>query len=190
MKKLSVLMMCALMVGTVLTGCGSSSETASGNVNEGKVENSNEQKQEESSQTAVEESTPTGYWMAVNGNNLVMNGEMAPVVEALGEPDSYFESDSCAFQGKDKVYTYGSVKVTTYPVNEVDYVYTVELLDDTVTTSEGVYIGASRDDVIATYGEATTTSDTSLVYVKDDSQLTFIFEGDSVKNIVYMAITE
>lgn len=189
MKKLSVLLMCALMVGTVLTGCGST-ETGSGDVKESKAESSKEQKSGESSQAVGEESTPNGYWVAVNGTNLVMNGEMAPVVEALGEPDSYFESDSCAFQGKDKVYTYGSVKVTTYPMEEVDYVYTVELLDDTVTTAEGVYVGASKDDVIAAYGEATTASDTALIYEKDDSQLTFILEGDSVKNIVYMAITE
>lgn len=190
MKKLSVLVMSVLMVGTILTGCGGSSESGSGKVDGSQAETSNSQEEKENSQQAVEDTTPTGYWMAVKGTNVVMNAEMAPVVEALGEPDSYFESDSCAFQGKDKVYTYGSVKITTYPLEEVDYVYTVELMDDTVTTTEGVYVGASKDDVIAAYGEAATTSDTALIYEKDDSRLTFILEGGSVKNIVYMAITE
>lgn len=73
-----------------------------------------------------------------------MNENMEPLVKKLGDADNYFESDSCAFQGKDKVYTYGSVKITTYPKDNKDYVYTIELLDDTVSTPEGISIGSDK----------------------------------------------
>ena len=70
----------------------------------------------------------------LKGVTVAMNENMEPLVKKLGDADNYFESDSCAFQGKDKVYTYGSVKITTYPKDNKDYVYTIELLDDKYTT--------------------------------------------------------
>ena len=131
-----------------------------------------------------------GYVMTVKGTEVAVNALMAPIVEALGEPDKYFESESCAFQGLDKVYTYGSVVITTYPEDGTDYVYSIELKDDTVTTKEGSYIGASKEDITKTYGTATKETDVALVYEKGSCQLAFIFDGDSVKNITYTAITE
>ena len=131
-----------------------------------------------------------GYVMSVSGTEVAVNALMAPIVEALGEPDKYFESESCAFQGLDKVYTYGSVVITTYPENNVDYVYSIELKDDTVSTKEGLYIGATKDEVVNKYGTATKETDVALVYEKDGCQLAFILDGDSVKNITYTAITE
>lgn len=85
----------------------------------------------------------------------------------LGDADNYFESDSCAFQGKDKVYTYGSVKITTYPKDNKDYVYTIELLDDTVSTPEGISIGSDKKAVEEKYGDASDSTETSYIYKKE-----------------------
>ena len=41
-----------------------------------------------------------------------MNTDVAPVIEALGEPLHYFESESCAFKGLNK-YTYGGFEIST-----------------------------------------------------------------------------
>ncbi|MBQ2283105.1 MAG: hypothetical protein II250_02890 [Agathobacter sp.] len=177
MKNAKVLLVAMLAVGTLLTGCG------------GGDTNTDAKSSQSTDDTAKKESK--GYKFDLKGVTVSMNEEMAPIVEKLGEADNYFESESCAFQGMDKVYTYGSVVVTTYPENEVDYVYTIELKDDTVTTQEGLYIGATKEDVIAKYGEATTATDNALVYEKDDSKLSFIMDdGATVSSITYTAITE
>lgn len=171
MKKIFTIMLCAVMSMAVITGCGSDKKADTDTKNDG------------TSETSV-------YTYEINGVSVAMNENMEPLVEKLGEADNYFESESCAFQGMDKVYTYGSVKITTYPKDDKDYVYTIELLDDTVSTPEGISIGSSKSDVEEKYGKASDETDTSYIYKKGDSQLSFIFDGDDVSSIVYNAITD
>lgn len=171
MKKIFTIMLCAVISMAVITGCGSDKKADTDTKNDG------------TSETSV-------YTYEINGVSVAMNENMEPLVEKLGEADNYFESESCAFQGMDKVYTYGSVKITTYPKDDKDYVYTIELLDDTVSTPEGISIGSSKSDVEEKYGKASDETDTSYIYKKGDSQLSFIFDGDDVSSIVYNAITD
>jgi hypothetical protein len=178
MKKRLVIALCIALGAVMLAACGGSGSDSANGTDAAQT------------QDTVSDAATDGYSYVLNGTTLAMNAQMAPAVEALGDPDSYFESESCAFQGLDKVYTYGSVKVTTYPLEEVDYIYSIELMDDTVSTTEGISIGASKDDVTGTYGDASETTDTSLIYTKGDSTLAFIFDGDSVSAITYTAITE
>lgn len=170
MKKLSLLLAVTMLTATLLVGCGGDDSS--------------------SSNDTAKDKAYDGYTFELEGEKVELNAEMAPIVEALGEADSYFESESCAFQGLDKVYTYGSVVVTTYPESEVDYVYSIELKDDTVETPEGIFIGSTKDDVISAYGEDAEDSGSALIYTKGESQLNFLLDGDVVCNIVYLAITE
>jgi hypothetical protein len=119
-----------------------------------------------------------------------MNKEAAPVVEALGDPLDYFESESCAFKGLDKVYYYSGFELTTYPLDDVDYISTIDFKDDTVSTKEGIFIGSSLDDVKAAYGEDYKEENGFYTYTKGDSTLTFIMENDAVTAITYTAIVE
>lgn len=186
MKKriISVLVCCMMGVG-LFAGCGSSNAPAGNGDTAPAV---SEEVPAESSQPAVEEpAADAGYVYTQGGVDVAVKGLMDPIVDAWGEPDKYFESESCAFQGMDKVYTYGSVVINTYPENDKDYVLTIELKDDTITTAEGIYIGSSKDDVIAAYGTATTETDVAFVYEKGECQLTFFFEDDCVTNITYAA---
>lgn len=174
MVKVSIIaIVMMIMVGFV--GCGETTDNGTKETTTVATENKQE---------------AAGFVMNVKGTDVAVNALMAPIVEALGEPDKYFESESCAFQGLDKVYTYGSVVITTYPENGVDYVYTIELKDDTVTTKEGLYIGAAKSEVTKAYGDATKSTDAALVYEKGSCQLAFILDGETVKNITYTAITE
>ena len=43
-----------------------------------------------------------------NGIKITLGAEAAPIIDALGEPRSYTEEPSCAFEGMDKTYYYGS----------------------------------------------------------------------------------
>lgn len=197
MKRLSVLLIAMLTAGCLLTGCGGSNDADKNQNNDQNVSQDNDQNADntdnqnaDDQNTGSDEETEDVFAFVYNGTEIKLHAEMAPIVAALGEADNYFESESCAFQGLDKVYTYGSVVINTYPEEKVDYVFTIELKDDTVETKEGIYIGSSKDDVIAAYGTPTSETDTAYIYVKGQSQLNIIFENDAVLNIIYTAITD
>ena len=118
---------------------------------------------------------------------VAIDQDMAEVLSALGEPKSYFEAESCAFQGLDKTYTYSGFVITTRPDGDKDYVNSIVLTDDSVTTPEGIYIGSSADDVAAAYGQSDTQSDTLMGYAKDGTVLNFILDGGKVISIEYLA---
>ena len=119
---------------------------------------------------------------------IAMNAEAAAIVEALGEYDDYFESESCAFDGLDKEYTYGSFILRTYPLEDVDYVSSVEIRDDLVSTPEGISIGSSAEDVVEAYGEP--AEEGTYSYTKGDCTLLFLVTDGAVSSIQYTAITE
>lgn len=176
MKKLAIVFAAML----VLVGCGGSeAETTKAAETTGAVS---------AETTAAQPQAADAFVFEANGVNVVMNAEAAPIVEALGEPRNYFESESCAFKGLDKEYTYGGFVLKTYPMDDVDYVSSVTLMDDTVETPEGICIGSSLDDVKAAYGEG--GSDTTCQYEKGDSKLLIILDGGVVTSIQYLAVTE
>ena len=114
---------------------------------------------------------------------IALSDEMAPIVKKLGEPKKYFESESCAFKGLDKVYTYDGVVIRTYPEKDVDYVLSVEFKDDTVATEEGIAIGDSREKVEKTYGK---TDGRAATYTKGGVVLSIIFgDDDTVSSVTY-----
>ena len=130
----------------------------------------------------------SGSYVFKSGDTAVaIDQDMAEVLAALGEPKSYFEAESCAFQGLDKTYTYSGFVITTRPDGDKDYVNSIVLTDDSVTTPEGIYIGSSADDVAAAYGQSGTQSDTLMGYVEDGCALNFILDEGKVISIEYLA---
>lgn len=133
-------------------------------------------------ETPVEPST---YVFQTGDCTIAIDQDMAEVLTALGEPQSYFEAASCAFEGLDKTYTYGGFQVLTRPDGDKDYVNSILLTDDSVTTPEGLYIGASKEDVTAVYGEGESLG-SGIMYTKENVTLSFILENDAVISIEYL----
>lgn len=194
MKKMMMTAACAAVSAMLLCACGSADAGTDNNggsatnetVNSGSSNTTNEGTVADKNETAA----PEGFGYTLKGTFVVPDMKMEGLKDSLGEPTSFFESDSCAFQGKDRVYTYGSVVISTYEVDGVEQVYTIELKDDTVETDEGVCIGSSKEDVKAAYGTPTTESDTTMNFNKGKTSLAFIFDGDSVSYITFSAVTE
>ncbi len=84
------------------------------------------------------------------------------VLAALGEPVSTFESNSCAYQGKDMFYYYDGFEVLVNDVDGTRRVTGITLADDTVSTPQGVRIGMELDEALALLQglEYTQTGDT------------------------------
>ncbi len=117
-----------------------------------------------------------------------IDADMADVLTALGEPLSYFEAASCAFDGLDKTYTYAGYRVLTRPDGKKDYVNSIELTDDSVQTPEGAYIGMTPDQIKGIYGNATEETSTLLSYTDGNTTLSFILKDAKVISIQYLPI--
>lgn len=130
------------------------------------------------------------YAFVSNGVSLTPDAEAEPLVGALGEPLSYFEAESCAFEGLDKIYTYGGFEIDTYPdENGVDRISAVILKDDSVATSEGLMIGDGADRITQVYGEPTSAEGSLYVYEKGGAALRFILQGSEIVSIEYVSLT-
>ena len=174
MKKLLFAMIAVLTIGCmVLAGCGGSKDSGQGAASGG-----------------GEAPSSDGFKFTYNGTTISMDEDMAIVCEALGEPKSYNETTSCAFDGLYKTYYYGSFYVGTYPNGEKDYVNMVWFADDTVATEEGIAKGDSADKLKEVYGEGEETGASGIKYTKGNSTLTFILSGDTVSEITYERIAD
>ncbi len=137
------------------------------------------------SRTAEEAVSLQGYLFEVNGVSIGIYEEAKPVLEALGEADSYFETPSCAFVGMDRQYTYGSYMLTTYEEDGQEYIYDIYFLDDKISTPEGIRIGSTLEEVIAAYGEDYTEDFGMYTYRKERSKLQFLVVDEVVTSVDY-----
>lgn len=128
---------------------------------------------------------PTSYAFQIKDASISIDQDMTEVLDALGEANSYFEAASCAFEGLDKTYTYSGFVITTRPDGDKDYVNSILLTDDSVTTAEGIYIGSSQADVVAAYGGASVENDV-IQYTLDNTTLNFILKDGAVISIEYI----
>ena len=189
MKRILILML-ALSVLLGLCACGSSAPA-----NEGSsaiVQNNDAPKADapadEGDVTDDAPAAAAGFVFTANGVDISMNAPAADILATLGEPKSYTEQASCAFEGLDKTYFFGSFYLQTYPGTEGDCVYSLWLVDDTVTTAEGIYIGSSQQEVENAYGADTFDGANSFTVTKGDSILTIILENGVVSSIQYDAV--
>ncbi len=179
MKKIfALILVLSLVLG--MTACGGNSAdnggSASGNTG---TENSD-----------VPTVPTDGFVFNYNGVEIALHANAAPIIEALGEAKSYTESASCAFEGLDKTYYYGSFYVDTYPVGEEDFIFGVWFADDSVATEEGIYIGASKAEVESAYGADSFNGSNAYIVTKGDCSLTVILEEDVVTSVQYSVVVD
>lgn len=194
MKRLLSLSL-ALIMALALTACGPKEKP-----NDGSQAGSNPGT--DASQSADQSSASTGdasvegpevesgsaYTFHYKGCDLPMNAEFAPLLAFIGEPDNYFEAESCAFQGLDKTYTYADMELLTYPVDGVDYISSIRLLADTAATPEGITIGSTPEEVEAAYGPDFQESAGQYTYVEGDTMLAILFQDGKAISVEYVAL--
>ena len=127
---------------------------------------------------------------SVQGVEIMMHAPAASILEALGEPVSYTEEASCAFSGLDKTYYYGGFYLQTYPMGDEDFVFSLWLVDDSSTTPEGIYIGATQAEVESAYGAEGFNGSNAYILKGTTSTLTIILEDGKVSSIQYDAVIE
>ena len=131
---------------------------------------------------------PEAYYFTYKGTEIRLNADMEVILNALGEPKNYKESASCAFEGLDKTYSYGSFVVETYPKGEKDYVYRFWFLDDLVKTAEGIKRGDTKEAVEAVYGADAYNGRNAFVLEKKNYKMTIILNKDGVVDSIEYSI--
>lgn len=126
-----------------------------------------------------------GFSFTYKDTVITMHAPVEPILKELGEPVKYTESASCAFEGLDKSYYYGSFYLDTYPKDGKDFVYGWWFADDSVSTEEGIYIGSSQADVEKAYGAENYNGTNAFVVKKAGGILTVILENSVVNSIQY-----
>ena len=175
MKKRIITVGLIMTMAVSLMACGSSEDT--------KVIESNAASSEAASTS--EETTAAGYVFNYDGMDIAVDADAAPVIEKLGDYNSYFESPSCAAEGIGKLYTYNDFEIQTYPDGDTDRILYVMLRTDNVATAEGIDLSSTREDIVEAYGQATEEETGSMKYEKDGMTLVFLFDGESLISIEY-----
>lgn len=129
---------------------------------------------------------PTAYAAAIEGVRIGVDDPAEAVLSALGAWSSYDESPSCAFEGMDKIYGYGSFEIQTYTKDGKDYIRAIYLIDDGCRTQRDIAIGDTAEAVKTAYGTPTEESETALKYAASGMTLTFLLRDGVVTNIQYL----
>ena len=114
-----------------------------------------------------------------------MDQNMVDVIEMLGTPMGEFVIPSCAFDGYDRVFSFPGIQIHTYPLGDDDFVHTISLRDDTVTTKNGIFLGRSFVDVKEAYGDEFTQEYGMVTFTRGQTTLSFLIENNMVIAITY-----
>ncbi len=170
MKKILIFMLVFAMLG--LTACGNAQ--GSGDVaftvgGEQNTTQTTEQKQE---------GTEGFYFMA--GDVMVIPGMIfdADMLPA----ESVYQVPSCAFEGTDNVYSYGSYEITAFNDGEKELVYSIFFVEPDVSTPEGLANGDELSKAKELYGDCK-EDDAAWVFTRGNTELYVIAEDDVIVSI-------
>lgn len=122
-----------------------------------------------------------------NGIKINLDEDINDVIAALGQPVDMISAPSCYYDGDDKTFVYDGFKINTYPDGNNDYVVSIELVSDSVSTVKGVSTGMKIDDALAVYGQNYTVNGFNYQYQIGDKYMYFYVQNGviSVIGIVY-----
>jgi hypothetical protein len=128
------------------------------------------------------------------GKSYPLQSDAALLLSELGPDYEETKAPSCAFIGEDKIFEYDTVIIYTCPLDGIDMIDEIDVYQTDYTTSKGISIGDSLEDVMAAYGESGFLEGSSYVYVLsgdledlESPKLYFDLTDDIVSGIVYYA---
>ena len=130
------------------------------------------------------------YYFKLANHKIMMGQEAKALIATLGTPKDRYSSPSCAFEGDDTVYDYGSYQITTFVLGGVEKFTGVYLIDKTISTKEGIHIGSSLDELVAAYGEKYIERYGSYTYSLGTTDLSFVIVDKVITSISYLYDTK
>lgn len=163
------IMLISLLTLMLITGCGASTAPV-----------------EPEGADLVSDPPPKAF--VYNSIMIEMHAPAEPILENLGEPASYFEAASCAHQGMDRVYTYPGFELHTYERDGIERVLAVILLNDSISTPEGLHLSSPIEDILKHYGEVPQQMEGVFVYSRENTRLSILVRDNRILEIAYLAV--
>jgi hypothetical protein len=130
--------------------------------------------------------TTDGYYFETNGLKITMGDSASDFLVKTGTPDEQYSAPSCAFDGDDTVYDFGSYQITTY-LSDGEEIFTgVYLLDDRFSTKEGIKIGSKLSEMLSAYGDEYEENYGAYTYSMGLTDLSFVVIDDVITSISYL----
>ena len=107
-------------------------------------------------------------------------------IKKAGLEYSYYEAQSCAYQGMDMFYTFDSFEVMVNTIDGHNVITTISILDDLVKTAEGLKIGDSFEKLTELYGNDYTVNGNIYKFTKDGTALSILIKNNKVNSIEYI----
>lgn len=185
MRKL-IAMLALLVLVAALAACGSEAELNEDLVitrgTEAAEEMENVQADDAKADDVIRE-----YSFLADGVELVPGAGFDPAV--LPEAVSVYTVPSCAIEGTDNVYNYGTFEVTAFDEGSGEQIYLIYIIDPNITTPEGLALGDSLDRMLELYGDSYVQSGSAYEYTGGSTMLSIIVQNDVVASIEYRMIT-
>ena len=125
------------------------------------------------------------FYLPLGGVNILMGADIEEIIDAIGEPIAEFHMPSCAFDGTDIVFRFPGLQVHTIPIGEANFVHTILLQDDTVSTSEGIMLGSSFEELIQAYGKNYVREYGMYTFTRKHTSISFFVDGGIITHITY-----
>ena len=189
MKKLIALLMAALMILS-LAACGNSADPDDiPAITQGKDEAEDTPAAPEQQENQQQENTPAAqgvYSYTYEGVELVPGAPFDPSV--LPAADSVFEVPSCAIEGTDNLYNYGTFELTAFNDGTGEVIYSIFFIDPNITTDEGLALGDDVTKMVELYGESYTQEGTAYVYTSGNTILSILVQNDTITSIEFRMV--
>lgn len=110
------------------------------------------------------------FYLSINGAQYRTDMNIASVIADLGADYDYAEAKSCDYDGLDKTFIYEAAEFYTYPMPEGDLINEIYSASPLVSTSKGISVGATKEEVLDSYGGSCKDTNGQLTYTLPGSQ--------------------
>lgn len=93
------------------------------------------------------------YFIEYLGVKIEVGTDAMSTIEKLGQYTREV-GEACGTDEMDVIYTFSGLEIETHIKGDEELIRRIRLLDDSITTPEGITIGSTRDEVVSAYGKS------------------------------------
>lgn len=123
--------------------------------------------------------TAEDFYLTIGGAEYRTGMDIDTVISRMGTAYEYAEAKSCDYDGLDKTFLFEAAEFYTYPTQEGDVVNEIYSASPAVSTSKGLAVGSTKEEVLDGYGGNCRDTGGQLVYTLPDAQGALCFEMES-----------
>lgn len=132
----------------------------------------------------------TSFEFIYNGKSINIGEKWSSAKDKLGDFNSTFVAESCAYQGTDRYYYYEDFEVMTSEIDGVELLTDIFIEKENVAAVNDVCVGMSLADMAMKMGPADKTTENNYIYYGDKVNVQINTRDDKVISIEYYYVQE